>query len=75
MRVKKLGFSHAILLTLGSGRFEVTDNPLPPDARVRDVRHGGAVVWLYVESAAFEEVPDAQEPPEVAAPVIRRLEV
>lgn len=75
MRVKKIGFSHALLLTLGSGRFEVTDNPLPPDARVRDVRYDGAVVWLYAESAAFEEVPAGREPPEVAAPVIRSIEI
>lgn len=63
-RIKTLLLNEETLIGLLTGRARITN--LPDDARITYVRDGGPFVGgmrLFVESATFEPVPDAVEPP------------
>src|SRR5262245_2879206 len=77
-RLVEAAFVDDLFLHLFSGgeKFRVDGDPLPDDVRIVGVEYSivrGA--WLvYLESEAFEPVPENMTPPEIRAPIIYAIQ-
>lgn len=73
IEVRQLRITCALLINLGSGRFEITANALPSDVKLlsTSLSPDRSEVWLYVASEEFD-ADDYNVP--LPPPVIRRLD-
>lgn len=74
--IKRMPISIELLANLGSGKFEVIANPLPPDAKAfhADYNEKEKVVNLFISSEEFSPVVDDSPIETVEPPTIKRLE-
>ena len=75
MNVARVLFAPELLLTLTQGRFEVIENAIPPDARLRGVAYDAdrGAVSLMIEHPSFAPCAEGEVLPILAPPRVRRL--
>ena len=77
MKCKRLLITPDLFLSLfhagphPHAEYTVTENAVPSDARLIDVRHGwGNFIEVLIESASFPEVPDGEIIPEMTPAIV-----
>jgi len=73
-KLKTLSIALEFFLAIGSGKFEITANAVPPTARIRQAAIEGDLVILILEDESFEYVPKNQTIPALDAPHYRRID-